>query len=596
MTDTHRPKRLRLGDLLLNEGHITPEQFETAIAAQKKNGKRLGKVLVELNLMTEDALNQLLAKQLQVPFIDIRQLHLDAAFVQQIPEPMARRNRAIALRNEGDALLLGMADPTNLFGYDEIAAYVRRPIKLALVAENALLSTLDTLYRRTSEMTQLAHDVRADLTVESSTADTLKIDEGSPDAPVLKLLNSMFEDALQVRASDIHIEPSERGLRIRQRVDGVLQEHILDGDRVSSALVSRIKLMCGLDISEKRLPQDGRFTLQVRGKTIDVRVSTLPTQLGESAVMRLLDQSGSILPLDRIGMDEPMRERFDEIIHRSAGMLLVTGPTGSGKTTTLYSGLNRLNTADVKIITVEDPVEYRLDRICQVQINSRIGLDFARVLRTILRQDPDIILVGEMRDKETVEIGLRAAITGHFVLSTLHTSTAVGAVSRLLDMGADGFMIAAALHAVVAQRLLRRVCTDCARPYTLTDHETAWLKHRSVGSLLANAAFVAGKGCSYCNSTGFRGRVAVHEMLEFDRGLTDAVRREDYAAVEQAARAQRDYRSITDRGLELAASSVTTVAEVMSQLSGIDRGSSNEQSVSTLVDLAPPQIEQLLTG
>ena len=559
--------------MLIAEGAITRSQFDTAFAEQQRSGKRLGRVLVEQGLFREEELDQFLAKQLQVPYIDIRQLQLDPGFVQQIPEPMARRHRAIALREDGDAILLGMADPTNLFGYDEIAAHLRRPIKLALVADNALLATLDLLYRRTGEMVQLAQAVKDDLATPRTEVEALKIDEGSPDAPVLKLLNSMFEDALQVRASDIHIEPAERGLRIRQRVDGVLQESVLEGNRVSGALVSRLKLMCGLDISEKRLPQDGRFSVQIRNRPIDVRVSTLPTQTGESAVLRLLDQAGGILPLSGIGMSDAMRERFTEIIQRSAGMLLVTGPTGSGKTTTLYSGLSHLNTADVKIITVEDPVEYRLDRVCQVQTNAKIGLDFARVLRTMLRQDPDVILVGEMRDRETAEIGLRAAITGHFVLSTLHTSTAVGAVNRLLDMGAEGYMIAAAVHAVIAQRLLRRVCADCAAPFVPDAHQLSWLRAKLSDQEFAAARFVAGKGCSYCNRSGYRGRFAVYELLEFDRALADAVRREDFAGVEAAARAQQSFRGLTASALDAAANSLTTVAEVISQLSGLDETS-----------------------
>ena len=589
---TPRPKRLRLGDLLIAEGAITQEQFEQAYAEQKRSGKRLGKVLIELGHIAEDQLHLLLSKQLRVPFVDLRQLQLEPKVVQLIPEAMARRHRAVALREESDAVVLGMTDPTNLFGYDEIAAHLHRPIKLALVAESPLLAALDLLYRRTDEMVQFAQEVREDLQPPPIDAETLKIEEGSPDAPVLKLLNSIFEDAIQVRASDIHIEPAERGLRVRSRVDGVLNEHMLEGNRVSSALVSRLKLMGGLDIAERRLPQDGRFSLQIRGKTIDIRISTLPTQTGESAVMRLLDQSASILPLDQIGMSEAMRQRFTDIIQRSAGMLLVTGPTGSGKTTTLYSALSHLNSADVKIITVEDPVEYRLDRVCQVQINNKIGLDFARALRTILRQDPDIVLVGEMRDRETAEIGLRAAITGHLVLSTLHTATAVGAVSRLLDMGAEGFMIASALHGVVAQRLVRRVCPDCRAVYRPDDHELAWLRSKLSAEQISQARFFLGKGCNSCSGSGYRGRMAVHELLEFDRALGDAVRREDLAAVEDAARRQAGFRSITSAALEAAATGQTSIAEVINQLAGLDeRGGGPIESS----ELAPDQVDKVLS-
>lgn len=592
----NRNRRLRFGDLLISAGIITQSQFEQAIAEQKSTGKRLGRVLVDQGVIGESELHEFLAKQLQVPFYDLRQMQLDSALVQLVPEAMARRHRAIALLEEGESVVLGMTDPTNLFGYDEIAGHLKRPVKLALVAEAALLSALDMFYRRTDEMTQLAQEVREDLHRPTVESDTLKIDENSADAPVLKLLNSIFEDAIQLRASDIHIEPSERGLRIRQRVDGVLNEHLLDGNRVSSAIVSRLKLMCGLDIAEKRLPQDGRFSFQMRGRQIDVRVSTLPTQTGESAVLRLLDQSASILTLDRLGMPAQLLKRFTAIIERSAGMLLVTGPTGSGKTTTLYAALNHLNTADRKIITVEDPVEYRLDRVCQVQINAKIGLDFGRALRTILRQDPDVVLVGEMRDRETAEIGLRAAITGHLVMSTLHTSSAVGAVSRLLDMGAEGFMIAAAAHGVVAQRLVRRVCPDCVAPYQPNEHEMVWLQAQISAQQLAAARFVSGRGCSFCNQTGFRGRLAVHELLEFDRQLTEAVRSGDLNRVEQAARSQSGFVPLLSRALELATDGVTTVGEVVAQISGledaVDRRTPN--AVTPVEALPADQVDRLL--
>jgi MSHA biogenesis protein MshE len=568
----NRVKRLRLGELLVQAGILTAEQAEALIHEQKRTGLRLGKLVIARNLVTEEALNQLLSRQLQVPYIDLRQQQLDAAVVQLIPETMARKHRAIALRLAGDAVVLGMTDPTNLAGYDEIAAHLHRPLELALVAEAPLLAALDLLYRRTDEMTQLALEVREELRSPSAEAEALKADDASPDAPVLKLLNSIFEDALQVRASDVHIEPAERGLRIRLRVDGVLNEHLLEGNRVSSALVSRLKLMSGLDIAEKRLPQDGRFSLQIRGRSIDVRISTLPTRSGESAVMRLLDQSANVVPLEQLGMDVPMRARFTDIIQRSAGLLLVTGPTGSGKTTTLYSALSHLNKSDVKIITVEDPVEYQLDRICQVQTNAKIGLDFARVLRTVLRQDPDVIMVGEMRDLETAEIGLRAAVTGHLVLSTLHTTTAIGAVSRLLDMGAQGYMIAAALHGVVAQRLLRRVCPDCVAPHSPDGHERAWLEATAPAEQFRGAGFVVGKGCNFCNGSGYRGRLAVHELLEFDGELGDAVRRSDLAALESVAQ-ERGFRSLTARALDAAIAGQTTLGEVIGQLSGLDESS-----------------------
>jgi MSHA biogenesis protein MshE len=358
-------------------------------------------------------------------------------------------------------------------------------------------------------------------------------------------------------------------------VDGVLQEQSIDGRRVAGALITRLKLMCGLDIAEKRLPQDGRFSLKVKDKTLDVRLSTLPTQFGESVVMRLLDQSASLMTLDRLGMPAPMLSRFRNLITRSAGMVLVTGPTGSGKTTTLYSAINHLNQADTKIITVEDPVEYRLDRINQVQVNQKIGLDFAKVLRTTLRQDPDVILVGEMRDQETVEIGLRAAITGHLVFSTLHTMNAAATVHRLLDMGAAGYMIASAVHGIVAQRLVRRVCDDCAQLTEPTPQQRAWLQAHVAPERIFGMTFRVGAGCTYCNLTGYRGRTAIYELLEIDRPLADAIRRGDAIEFAEILAKREDFTSLRDAALELVSTGITSIDEAIAVTSGIDDEEAN---------------------
>ena len=401
----------------------------------------------------------------------------------------------------------------------------------------------------------------------------------------------MFQDAVQVRASDLHIEPGENVLRVRQRVDGVLQEQKIDGRRVAGALITRLKLMSGLDISEKRLPQDGRFSLKVKDKSIDVRLSTMPTQFGESVVLRLLDQSASLMTLDKLGMSASMLERFRNLISRSAGMVLVTGPTGSGKTTTLYSALNFLNTADTKIITAEDPVEYRLDRINQVQINQKIGLDFARVLRTTLRQDPDIILVGEMRDQETVDIGLRAAITGHLVFSTLHTMNAVATIHRLLDMGAAGYMIAAAVHGIVAQRLVRRVCDNCAQPTEPDPQQRAWLYSQVDSTQLAQMNFQMGVGCTYCNLTGYRGRAAIYELLELDRELSDAVRRGDALQFADIVRKRESFTSLADAALELVANGTTSIAEAIAITSGLDE---NEPDIPQADVVSQAETDSLL--
>jgi MSHA biogenesis protein MshE len=565
-----RRKHIRVGELLLENKLITEEQLKNGLAEQKRSGRKLGRVLTELGYVSEQALHELLARNLQIPFVDVRHLQLAPAAVRLLPEVHARRFRALVLQSDPRGLLVGMADPTDLMAYDELVARLKQPLRLALVKEADLMKVMDAVYRRTDEIASIAQEVGEELRQTDIDIEQLAVEEGSPDAPIIRLIQSIFQDAMQVRASDIHVEPAESVLRVRQRVDGNLQEQVIDGRRIASALVTRLKLMSGMDIAEKRLPQDGRFSVKISGKSVDVRVSTMPTQYGESMVLRLLDQSNNLLALEDLGMPAPMLGRFRDLIERHAGMVLVTGPTGSGKTTTLYSALATLNRPDTKIITVEDPVEYRLDRVSQVQVNAKIGLDFARVLRTTLRQDPDIILVGEMRDQETVDIGLRAAITGHLVLSTLHTMSAVATVHRLLDMGAAGYMIAAAVHGIVAQRLLRRVCEHCARPTPATAHEIAWLRARTTLNP-EELKLRAGEGCTYCNLSGYRGRVAIYELLELDRSLAEAIRAGNLRELDEVARSRPGYISLTQSALDLAARGVTSLAEVISITSGLEQ-------------------------
>jgi MSHA biogenesis protein MshE len=590
-TPDPRRKKLRLGELLVEKAIITEEQLQQALAEQKRTGRKLGRVLTDLDLVREEKLHEVLAQSLQIPFIDVRQLTLDRTSVRLLPEVHARRFRALVLQSDARGLLIGMADPTDLMAYDELSNRLKQPLRLALVKEADLLKTMDVVYRRTDEIASIAQEVREELREGDIDLESLIADEGSADAPVIRLIQTMFQDAVQVRASDLHIEPGESALRIRQRVDGALQEQKIEGRRVASALVTRLKLMSGLDIAEKRMPQDGRFSLKVKDKSIDVRLSTMPTQHGESVVLRLLDQSASLMTLDQLGMSAPMLERFRDLISRSAGMVLVTGPTGSGKTTTLYSALNFLNQADTKIITVEDPVEYRLDRINQVQVNQKIGLDFARVLRTTLRQDPDIILVGEMRDQETVDIGLRAAITGHLVFSTLHTMNAVATVHRLLDMGAAGYMIAAAVHGIVAQRLVRRVCDNCAQPIEPNPQQRAWLHSHVDTSRMANMKFQMGVGCTYCNLTGYRGRTAIYELLELDRTLADAIRRGDAIGFAERVRARPGFVTLASAALDLVEQGVTSVAEAMGVTSGLDE---NEPEVEQVKAISQDETDSLL--
>ena len=562
-------KKIRLGDLLIESKLISQTQLEQALVAQKKSGQKLGKVLIEDGYLTEDQMLEALSQQLRIPFVDLLHYKFNPEVIKLIPEIHSRRFRAVALSTDNTGILVGMADPTNIFAYDELSRILNKPIKLAVVREIDLLKTIDTVYRKTEQISDFAEQLNEELTESDIDLGALLADADVADAPVVKLLASLFEDAIQIKASDIHIEPDEKVLRIRQRVDGVLQEHTMDEVRIAPALVLRLKLMAGLDISEKRLPQDGRFSVKIKEHNIDVRLSTMPVQYGESVVMRLLDQTGGTLDLNLIGMPKPMLERFENLIRRPHGMILVTGPTGSGKTTTLYAALQTLNVPEKKIITVEDPVEYKLPRINQVQINSDIGLTFANVLRSALRQDPDIVLIGEMRDEETAEIALRAAMTGHLVLSTLHTNDAVSTVNRLMDIGIKSYLLASALHAILAQRLVRRVCESCAQATELTDQQKGWLSS-FVNEKQFNVTFKKGVGCAHCNYTGYQGRIGVYELLEFDKELSNALAHGDTGQFIKKATSSRHFRPLNMVALQYAVEGITTMDEVIRISADID--------------------------
>ncbi|MFO7766976.1 MAG: GspE/PulE family protein [Pelovirga sp.] len=558
-------QKIRIGDLLVKHGVITDDQLHSALARQKKTGSKLGNTLVEMGLVSAQQFHEFLADQLNLPFIDLKHYSYDAETVRLLPETAARRFRAIVLSQEGPQLLVGLADATDLHAYDELSRILKKPLRLAVVYESELLRILDIVYRRTQEIVSLAEELGEELSQGDSTLEQLLTTTDVEDAPVVRLLRSLFEDAVQVGASDIHIEPDDKVLRIRQRIDGVLHEQVMKEKRIGTALVSRLKLVCGLDISERRLPQDGRFNVRVKGHSVDIRLSTMPLQYGEAVVMRLLDQSGGLLELDHIGMNTGILERFRLQLSQPHGLVLVTGPTGSGKTTTLYGALNQLNTFEKKIITVEDPVEYRLPRINQVQVHPKIGLDFARVLRAGLRQDPDVVMVGEMRDKETADIALRAAMTGHLVLSTLHTNDSVSTALRLIEMGAAGYVVASSLRSVLAQRLVRRICDSCITVDQLDPGAKAWLKgyrgkvKRPEGPL----SFKKGQGCPSCNNTGYKGRIGIFELLEIDYELADALRRNDSAAFATRVRQLPDFVSLGDSALKLALEGVTTMEEVL---------------------------------
>jgi MSHA biogenesis protein MshE len=465
------------------------------------------------------------------------------------------------------------------------------------VRESDLLQIIEKVYRKTGEIASIASELEGELKQTDFDLYALTGGDQVTDAPVVRLLQSIFEDAVNMGASDIHIEPDDKVVRIRQRIDGVLHEQIMKEARIAAALVSRLKIMSGLDISEKRLPQDGRFAIRVRNRSLDIRLSTMPVAWGESVVMRLLDQSAGLLDLEKLGMAGDIVARLKILIERPHGLILVTGPTGSGKTTTLYAALNHLNSPETKIITVEDPVEYRLPRITQVQVNTKIDLSFARVLRSALRQDPDVVLVGEMRDQETAEIGLRAAMTGHLVFSTLHTNDAAASAMRLIDMGAASFLVASSLRAVLAQRLVRKVCEHCRELYQPDAQEQEWLRQLSNGSVIMEQ-FWHGKGCTQCNNTGYHGRFGVHELLEMTPTLLDALRRSDAAGFAHAATLAPGFEPLARAALRAAVTGKTSVEEVLRITASLDTGYLNSEllkntPIDTPVFIPPENIPAL---
>ncbi len=567
MAATMPRKRVRIGDLLVEHKMISDAQLQAALAEQKKSGRKLGRVLIESGFVDEDKLLVLLSEQLDIPYVDLSRFELDPELTGRLPETHARRYRALVLKEIPSGLLVGMGDPTDIFAFDELVRILKTSVQIACVKESDLLHNIDRLYQHADQLRNLANEVGQDMAENAFDLRKLSAGSSQSDAPVVRLIQTVFEDAVRADASDIHIEPDEDVLRIRRRIDGILHETTMDDTRIAPAVVSRLKLMAEADISEKRLPQDGRFSLRVLDKNIDVRLATIPTQTGESVVMRLLDHGSAVRKLDQLGMPDDILQRVRSIVHRPHGLVLVTGPTGSGKTTTLYAALTELNKPQKKIITVEDPVEYQLARVNQVQVNHKIDLSFARVLRTALRLDPDIILIGEMRDRETGEIGLRAALTGHLVLSTLHTNDAVSTAMRLVDMGLEPYLVAASTQAILAQRLIRKLCTNCRSARELDPSEQAWVRSIA-GENTSLEGFQEGSGCNQCNHTGYHGRIGVYELLEIDYTLADALRRNDPADFENAARRQDGYRPLIENALDYARRGITSLSEAM-RLSGV---------------------------
>jgi MSHA biogenesis protein MshE len=556
------PRRFRLGEVLVSKGLVTDRQLTQALEMQKTSGRKLGRALTDLGVVSEEQIGEVVADQLGIRFVDLAHHELDPELVRRLPEVQSRRFRAIVIGSRPEGLEVGMVDPSDMVAFDQLTRQLRTQLVPCVVAEGALLGVIERIYQRKEEMASFARDVVADVGDDVVNLSGLENNASADDAPVVKLINSIFEAATQRNASDIHIEPQERALQIRFRIDGVMQIQSTPDARIASAVVQRLKLMSSLDISEKRLPQDGRFRVKVVATTLDVRISTLPTQHGESVVMRLLMQDASRNRLDALGIPPAILKRLRAALTASSGMVLVTGPTGSGKTTTLYAALAELNSPELKIITVEDPVEYRLPGLNQVQVNDKVDLSFSRVLRSCLRQDPDVILVGEMRDQETAEIGLRAALTGHLVLSTLHTTSAASTPMRLRDMGIPSYMVALGVRLVMAQRLVRTICTSCKTEAEVMAHEREWL---GVDIVEPGGSYKAykGLGCPACNKSGYSGRTAVYEMVEMTPELVHLANSDDPAGFNAAAERAFAAHTLRSSVLKLVAEGRTTLAEAM---------------------------------
>jgi MSHA biogenesis protein MshE len=518
---------------------------------------------------TEEAAARAAAKKIGVPYVDLRQHDFHPQTVKLITEAQARRFKALVLEDRGDSYFVGFADPWDLRAQDEVSALLRRNVEVGVITQEQLKDTIEKVYRKTEQIGQFAKEVGQDVQAQERVVDLRALDGTLEDAeaPIVKMLQTIFDDAARINASDIHFEPQEKTLTVRFRIDGQLHVQVETDPRIASTLVVRLKLMAGLDIAERRLPQDGRMNMKVGDSRFDVRMSTMPTQFGESIVLRLLRQDAGRLNLSQI-MPQRARKVFERALSAPHGIVLVTGPTGSGKSTTLYAALEKLNKPDVKILTCEDPVEYRLQGINQVQVNEKIDLTFARVLRSFLRQDPDILLVGEIRDNETADIASRAAITGHLVLSTLHTNDAATTPLRLLDMKVPGYLIASSLLAVVSQRLVRMVCPNCAISAPPPPEHLEWFRSRVSPEELSLAKFRHGKGCVRCNGVGYFGRRGVFEVVEMNHQLALAIQGSDPSEFERLARQQIGTYTIERNAHELVLTGETTISEAMTVVSG----------------------------
>ena len=548
--------RKRLGDLLIEAGQLTQEQLDKALIVQKKTGERLGRVLNNLGYITEENMIQVLELQLGVPHVDLSSMDINNDAAATIPVALAERYQIIPIKKAGKRLTLAMVDPTNFFAIDDVRMVTGCDIDPVIAAEREITRAINQTYGVKELVEKAVNRLRTKDPVGVAEIQT------TDDAPIISIVNSIISQAIKERASDIHIEPMDRNVRVRFRVDGVLREVVTFPRHSHAAIISRIKIMSEMDIAEKRLPQDGRIKVPEQGREIDLRVSTLPTILGEKVVMRILDKKSVILNIKGLGFTSENLARYRHLFAQSYGMLLVTGPTGSGKTTTLYSTLTELNSPGKNIITVEDPVEYRLDGINQVQVNQKAGLTFATGLRSILRQDPNIVMVGEIRDAETSDIAIRAALTGHLVLSTLHTNDAPGAVTRLLDMGIEPFLVASSILGIVAQRLVRLICPDCKQSY---NPEAESPERIFLGiSEDSEIQLFRGAGCTRCGHTGYRGRMSIHEVMSISSTPIRELINRRASSDELSEQARKEgMRTIREDGIAKALEGRTTIEEVM---------------------------------
>ena len=549
--------RKRLGELLIEAQKITQDQLDQALAAQKRSGERLGRVLIKQGAITEPVLLEVLVQNLGIPLVDLSATPPDKEAARLIPMSLAERHGVIPIRKKGNRLTVAMTDPTNFFAIDDLRMVTQCEIEPVMTMEADILRAIQQTYTVTDLVEKSVSQLQKDEPLFASEIET------SEDAPVINIVNSLISQAVKNGASDIHLEPMENGLRVRFRIDGVLREATSFPKNIQGSIVSRVKIISNMDIAEKRVPQDGRLQVQEEDRPIDIRASSLPTIYGEKIVLRLLDQKSAILDVDTLGFSPDNLEKYKAMYRHSFGMILITGPTGSGKTTTLHSTLNELNTVAKNIITIEDPVEYRLAGINQVQVNNKAGMTFANGLRSILRQDPNIIMVGEIRDKETAEIAIRAALTGHLVLSTMHTNDAAGAVTRLIDMGIEPFLVASSVLGCVAQRLVRRVCPECRTSYTPDIDSPECVLMEGVDSTAVCRMLYKGTGCIHCGNTGFRGRVAIHEVMPMTSKLRDLTIHSYSAAEIERAAVDEGMRTMQQDGIDKALKGFTTISEVI---------------------------------